>query len=80
MIDLLKIHQPRLYEPVVRCINFDTLLQTSKQQVRRMIQSGELTAVRVGREYRVPIAALETWPALQSFLIAVVTPLFYVSE
>lgn len=55
-------------------------LQTSKQQVRRMIQSGELTAVRVGREYRVPAAALETWPALQSFLIAVVTPLFYVSE
>lgn len=45
-----------------------------------MIQSGELTAVRVGREYRVPAAALETWPALQSFLIAVVTPLFYVSE
>ena len=36
-------------------------LQTSKQQVRRMIQSGELTAVRVGREYRVPAAALETW-------------------
>ena len=34
-------------------------LQTSKQQVRRMIQSGELTAV--GREYRVPAAALETW-------------------
>ena len=55
-------------------------LQTSKQQVRRMIQSGELTAVRVGREYRVPAAALETWPALQSFLIAVVTPLFYVSK
>lgn len=55
-------------------------LQTSKQQVRKMIQSGELTAVRVGREYRVPAAALETWPALQSFLIAVVTPLFYVSE
>ena len=36
-------------------------LQTSKQQVRTMIQSGELTAVRVGREYRVPAAALETW-------------------
>lgn len=80
MIDLLKIHQPRLYEFVLRGINFDTLLQVSKQQVRRMIQSGELTAVRVGREYRVPAAALETWPALQSFLIAVVTPLFYVSE
>ena len=27
----------------------------------KMIQSGELTAVRVGREYRVPAAALETW-------------------
>lgn len=80
MIDLLKIHQPRLYEFVLRGINFDTLLQTSKQQVRKMIQSGELTAVRVGREYRVPAAALETWPALQSFLIVVVTPLFYVSE
>lgn len=26
-----------------------------------MIQSGELTAVRVGREYRGPAAALETW-------------------
>lgn len=36
-------------------------LQTSKQQVRKMIQSGELTAVQVGREYRVPAAALETW-------------------
>lgn len=36
-------------------------LQTSKQQVRRMIQSGELTAVRVGREYRVSAASLEAW-------------------
>ncbi len=36
-------------------------LQTSKQQVRKMIQSGELSAVRVGREYRIPVADLEAW-------------------
>lgn len=35
------------------------LLQTSRVQVRRMIQSGELTALKVGREYRIPLAALE---------------------
>ena len=28
------------------------LLQTSRVQVRRMIQSGELAALKVGREYR----------------------------
>lgn len=36
-------------------------LQTSKQQVRRMIQSGELTAVRVGGSIGFRAAALETW-------------------
>lgn len=35
------------------------LLQTSRVQVRRMIQSGELAALKVGREYRIPFAALE---------------------
>ena len=35
------------------------LLQTSRVQVRRMIQSGELAALKVGREYRIPLAALE---------------------
>mgnify|MGYP005776760375 CR=1 FL=1 len=35
------------------------LLQTSRVQVRRMIQSGELVALKVGREYRIPFAALE---------------------
>ena len=35
-------------------------LKTSKQQVRK-IASGELEAVKVGREYRVPLDALATW-------------------
>ena len=29
-------------------------LKTSRQQVRKMIQSGTLYAVQVGREYRIP--------------------------
>ena len=33
-------------------------LKTSKQQVRKMIQTGELTAIKVGREYRITLAAL----------------------
>ena len=34
------------------------LLKTSRVQVRKMIQSGELAAVKVGREYRIPWASL----------------------
>ena len=30
-----------------------SLLKTSRQQIRRMIQSGELPAVKVGREWRI---------------------------
>ncbi len=37
------------------------LLQTSRVQVRRMIQSGELAALKVGREDRIPLAALEAF-------------------
>ena len=36
-----------------------TLLKTSRVQVRRMIQNGELIAVKVGREYRIPISSIE---------------------
>ena len=35
------------------------LLQTSRVQVRRKIQSGELAALKVGREYRIPLEALQ---------------------
>ena len=35
------------------------LLQVSIPQVRRMIANGELSAMKVGREWRVPKAALE---------------------
>lgn len=37
------------------------LLQTSRVQVRRMIQNGELAALKVGREYRIPLEALEAF-------------------
>ena len=33
-------------------------LKTSRVQVRRMIQNWELAAVKVGREYRIPIASI----------------------
>lgn len=33
-------------------------LKTTRQQVRKMIQNGELAALKVGREYRVTLAAL----------------------
>ncbi len=36
-------------------------LKTTRQQVRKMIQSGKLYAVQVGREYRIPEEALEAW-------------------
>ena len=36
-------------------------LKTSRQQVRQMIRSGQLRAVLVGREYRVPLEALAEW-------------------
>jgi len=37
------------------------ILQTSSQQVRRMIQGEELDAVRVGREWRIPAEALKAF-------------------
>lgn len=35
------------------------LLKTSRQQVRKMIQSGELAAVKVGREWRIVKDAID---------------------
>lgn len=35
------------------------ILKTSRQQVRRMIQNEELAAVKVGREWRIPVERLE---------------------
>lgn len=46
MIDLLTVGEIAKY------------LKTSRQQVRKMIQNGDLTAVRVGREYRIPLSSL----------------------
>ncbi len=35
------------------------ILKTSRQQVRKMIQNEELPAVKVGREWRVSVEALQ---------------------
>ena len=36
-------------------------LKTTRQQVRKMIQNGQLSAVKVGREYRIPLSSLATF-------------------
>ena len=36
-------------------------LKTSRVQIRWMIQNGELAAVKVGREYRIPVACLKEY-------------------
>ena len=43
------------------------LLKTSRVQVRRMIQNGALAAVKVGREYRIPLVSVREF--LQGNLI-----------
>lgn len=34
------------------------LLKTSRVQIRKMIQNGELSAAKVGREYRIPLSSV----------------------
>ena len=34
------------------------LLKTTRQQIRKMIQNGELPAVKVGREWRIPMESI----------------------
>lgn len=36
-------------------------LKTSRVQVRRMIQNGELAVVKVGREYWIPLICLKEY-------------------
>lgn len=36
-------------------------LKVSQRLVRRMIASGELEAMKVGREWRIPIDAIAAW-------------------
>lgn len=47
------------YESRLNVKEVAALLQTSRVQVRHMIQSGELAALKVGREYRIPLEALQ---------------------
>ena len=39
------------------------LLKTSRQQIRKMIQLGELPAVKVGREWRIPASGIAAFLA-----------------
>lgn len=39
------------------------LLKTSRVQIRKMIQNGDLAAVKVGREYRIPLVSLKEYIA-----------------
>ena len=38
-------------------------LGTTKQQVRKLIHSGELPAIKLGREFRIPIESMEKYLA-----------------
>lgn len=53
------VRETHIINRLLRLQKVAVLLQTSRVQVRRMIQSGELAALKVGREYRIPLAALE---------------------
>lgn len=43
------------------------LLKTTCQQVRKMIANGELSAVKVGREWRIPLECVKEFLAGQLF-------------
>ena len=42
-------------------------LKTSRVQVRKMIQAGELMAIKVGQEYRIPMTSVRDF--LESALV-----------
>ena len=44
-----------------------SLLKTSRQQVRKMIQSGDLPAVTVGREWRIRMDTLDDFLSEQLY-------------
>lgn len=48
-------------------------LKTSRVQVRRMIRNGELSAVKVGREYRIPLLSIREF--VESNVVWGTTPL-----
>ena len=60
-------HQERHHEPRLGEVRFltvaevATLMRVSKMTVYRLVHSGELTAVRVGRSFRVPEQAVQDY-------------------
>jgi excisionase family DNA binding protein len=55
-------HEPRLGEVrFLTVAEVATLMRVSKMTVYRLVHSGELTAVRVGRSFRVPEQAVQEY-------------------
>jgi len=55
-------HEPRLGEVrFLTVAEVATLMRVSKMTVYRLVHSGELTAVRVGRSFRVPEQAVQDY-------------------
>lgn len=56
------VHQARLGEvKFLTVAEVATLMRVSKMTVYRLVHSGELTAVRVGRSFRVPEQAVHEY-------------------
>jgi excisionase family DNA binding protein len=55
-------HEPRLGEVrFLTVAEVATLMRVSKMTVYRLVHSGDLTAVRVGRSFRVPEQAVQDY-------------------
>ena len=55
-------HEPRLGEVrFLTVAEVATLMRVSKMTVYRLVHSGDLTAVRVGRSFRVPEQAVQEY-------------------
>jgi excisionase family DNA binding protein len=55
-------HEPRIGEVrFLTVAEVATLMRVSKMTVYRLVHSGELTAVRVGRSFRVPEQAVQEY-------------------
>lgn len=47
-----------MYDEILTVKEVAALLKTTRQQVRKMIVNEELPAVKVGREWRIPLASI----------------------
>jgi excisionase family DNA binding protein len=52
--------------PLLTVAEIADVLRVSKMTVYRLIHDGELSHVRVGRTYRVPLVAFDEWLAVNT--------------